>query len=968
VNVLGRFTRLAVIIVAVGLVTGVASAAQNSSARSSAAGPSPEQLNQLKGQARGAVTISAESATNYASFVRVEQGGDLLPGSTATSPEAKAFDFVSRYAAVLGLGDGSALVKAATSIDQYGATHVTYRQVHKGVAVFGGTLKAHVDADGSLTSVNGTLVPDIQVNTTPRLSEAQAAARAIEQVVADPPRDAVTGGARFLTAGELRATASLYVYRLGLVKGVPGASQLVYEVAVTNGNDVREVVFVNAHVGKIVNRYSAIGNALFRRVFEGRPPVQVWMEGDPFPGTLNADQQNLVNFSGHTYWLFWNAFARDSWDGAGAEMQTINNDPAINCPNANWNGATTNYCTGVTGDDTVAHEWAHAYTERTHNLIYQWQPGALNEAYSDIWGEVVDLINNAGTDTPDTVRTVGACSTHSPAIPIVVINSPASIARICPAGSAAFGPPVTATNTVTGNVVIGVDEANAAGPSTTDGCTAFTNAAAVAGKVAMVDRGTCGFVVKAKNANNAGAIALIVANNTGTGINNMAGVDPTITIPTLMISLPNGNAIKGALTAGETVNVTFRVRGGGSAPEDSYRWLSGEDDPAFGGAIRDMWNPQCYGDPGKVSDAEYHCDTSDNGGVHTNSGVVNHLFALLVDGGTYNGQTVGAIGLTKASHLYWRAQSEYQTRTTDFNDHADALLASCTDLIGQPLTGLSTTSTPAPAFPGTFTAADCASVTAVIAAVELRRDPTAQCNFQPILAKNTPDLCPTGQKPDEIWDEDFRRGLRGWTLSNQGVFSGWPNLNWKRSTTLPGGRSGSAAFAEDPDLGNCDGGAGDISGAMFMESPSIRIRPPRRTQSLKLSFEHYVATETGWDGGNISISINGGPYTIVPASAFLFNAYNMTLQTVAAGNTNPLAGQPGFSGTDGGQPTGSWGESQIDLTALGVKSGDRIRLRFNFGMDGCTGIDGWYVDNIEITACKLKGRGDDDDDDDDDDD
>ena len=159
-----------------------------------------------------------------------------------------------------------------------------------------------------------------------------------------------------------------------------------------------------------------------------------------------------------------------------------------------------------------------------------------------------------------------------------------------------------------------------------------------------------------------------------------ATITTPITIPSLLISLPNTNAIKGQLATG--VNVTMRVRGGGSPPEDSYRWLSGEDDPAFGGAIRDMWNPQCFGDPGKVTDAEYHCDTSDRGGVHSNSGVPNHGFALLVDGGTYNGQTINAIGLTKASHLYWRAQSVYQTRTSDFDDHADALEASCTDLIG----------------------------------------------------------------------------------------------------------------------------------------------------------------------------------------------------------------------------------------------------------------------------------------------
>ncbi|MCO6439034.1 MAG: M4 family metallopeptidase [Phycisphaerae bacterium] len=73
-----------------------------------------------------------------------------------------------------------------------------------------------------------------------------------------------------------------------------------------------------------------------------------------------------------------------------------------------------------------------------------------------------------------------------------------------------------------------------------------------------------------------------------------------------------------------------RIPCGGFTPEDGA-----------GGVYRDLWNPNCKGHPGKVSDtAQYWCAESDQGGVHTNSGVPNHGFALLVDGGTYNGQTI----------------------------------------------------------------------------------------------------------------------------------------------------------------------------------------------------------------------------------------------------------------------------------------------------------------------------------------
>jgi hypothetical protein len=627
-------------------------------------------------------------------------------------------------------------------------------------------------------------------------------------------------------------------------------------------------------------------------------------------------------------------------------MQSVNNDPRINCPNANWNGVTTNYCNGVTADDVVAHEWGHAFTQYTHGLIYAYQSGALNESYSDIWGETVDFLNGQGTDSPDVVRPAGACSTHTTPIPELVINNPNL--GICAAGAAAFGPSLATTGPITDNLVLGDD---ATAPSSTDACTPLVNGAAIAGNIALVDRGGgCAFTVKVKNAQDAGAVAVVVADNVAGPVAGMAGADPTITIPSIRITLAHGNLLKNALTQGP-VNVTLRNKGAG-APVDTYRWLVGEDATAFGGAIRDMWEPTCLQDPGKVSDAEYHCATSDGGGVHTNSGVPNHGFALLVDGGMYNGVTVSAIGLTKAAHLYWRAQSVYQTPTSDFDDHADALQASCADLIGQNLKSLGVTNTPTGPSGQAITAADCQAVTAMIAAVELRRDPTQQCNFTPMLDKNTPSLCgPEEKNPPVVYEEGFEDGLAGWTLSNQGSFSGWPNLNWAADNSLPGGRSGSAAFAADPDEGNCDLGAGDISGVMRLESPSIHI-PSAGQKSPRLTFEHYVATEFQFDGGNVKVSINGGAYQVVPASAFSFNPYNTTAPPLQP--TNPLAGQPGFSGTDGGQVTGSWGQSQVDLSAMGVKPGDRIKIRFDFGIDGCAGIDGWYVDDVKVRTCSAK--------------
>ncbi|CAG9606617.1 S8 family serine peptidase [Pseudoneobacillus rhizosphaerae] len=77
----------------------------------------------------------------------------------------------------------------------------------------------------------------------------------------------------------------------------------------------------------------------------------------------------------------------------------------------------------------------------------------------------------------------------------------------------------------------------------------------VAGKYALIKRGTLDFVTKATNAQNAGAVGVIVYNNAG-GWVNMAS-DPAITIPQLFMLKTDGDAVKAALDAGKTISLAF---------------------------------------------------------------------------------------------------------------------------------------------------------------------------------------------------------------------------------------------------------------------------------------------------------------------------------------------------------------------------------------------------------------------------
>ncbi len=108
---------------------------------------------------------------------------------------------------------------------------------------------------------------------------------------------------------------------------------------------------------------------------------------------------------------------------------------------------------------------------------------------------------------------------------------------------------------VTGNLVLYKDDNSG---TVHFACLAPVNN--ISGKIAVIVRGgPCSmFINKVKNAQNAGAIAVIVIDN-GNGVSAMGGTDNTITIPAIMISETDGTAIKTALNANTVVSATFNV-------------------------------------------------------------------------------------------------------------------------------------------------------------------------------------------------------------------------------------------------------------------------------------------------------------------------------------------------------------------------------------------------------------------------
>ena len=728
--------------------------------------------------AKTGAKASIDKATGSLSFLKFPSARAMKVDGLV--PREKALNFLSQNAKLFGIRSGKDTYQVAeTKRDNYGLDHVVVQQYYQGVPVYDGVLKFHYNKSADLASMNGNYIQVPKLNATPSVSARNAEEAAIRHVFNQKKGE---------FSAPLRAVKStLYIFQKGLAQGYQGVRHLAYEVEVSNNVNVREFVFVSAHSKEIIEQFTGI-HSIHRTLYEVSTANQIWDEGDAFPGTLDIWQQSEVVSSGHMYNFMFNAFGFKSYDGADAPMLTINNNPDINCPNANWNGTTANYCTGTAADDVVAHEWGHAYTEKTSGLIYSWQAGALNEAFSDIWGETVDQIN--------------------------------------------------------------------------------------------------GYMDGSEN-----------------------------------------SAVRTACAS-------------------SDKWMLGEQTTAFGGAIRDMWNPNCKGDPGKVSDSQYWCSGDDDGGVHINSGIINHAYALLVDGGTYNGQSITGIGLLKAAHIFWRAQSMFMTRTTDFAAQADILEAAAEELIGTDLKGLSTAD-PIGLTGQSISASDVAELVKVILAVELKAENS--CGFKPMLAA-VDNICAGGSQGNALFFENFESGLGAWTTSYQAGSLTFTTRNWLAIANGPNDHPGHVAYGEDFSGGNCT--SNFQNGVISLASPVINI-PAGSSGPFMMAFDHYVSIEDGWDGGNIKYRINGGPWTIIPLLAFTENGYNRILTSPAAGSDNPLAAQQAFSGSDEGSVTGTWGQSRINLSTLGLAAGQSIEFRWDMGTDGCGGWDGWYIDDVRVYTCAL---------------
>jgi hypothetical protein len=138
----------------------------------------------------------------------------------------------------------------------------------------------------------------------------------------------------------------------------------------------------------------------------------------------------------------------------------------------------------------------------------------------------------------------------------LLVTAPAAAAGAYSVGTASFGPALSNPG-VTGQIVAALYG------SATDGCSAITSS--ISGKIALMDRGSCNFTIKVKNAQNAGAIGAVIADNTVEGLFGMSGTDATITIPSVLVTMGDGATLRTTLPASANLGTDATLLAGADA-------------------------------------------------------------------------------------------------------------------------------------------------------------------------------------------------------------------------------------------------------------------------------------------------------------------------------------------------------------------------------------------------------------------
>jgi hypothetical protein len=489
------------------------------------------------------VGAHAQSTTGLdRSQARVAQSAAGLPLTAASKAAPQAV--LNSYLQAQGRGaDVLASLRVGTSsVSPYGVTHLRMEQQIDGLAVYGAYAKAAVNAQGELVQVIDRLSPVSLVQPS-RIDAGQSLAAAMTRLY---PSQAANYRAAAVKGNTTEYAGGAFFQR--------GPSVTAVVLPLDNGMLAR---------GWVVETWTAKDNQLHYTVVDGNGQVldvesrtntdsyNVFVE-DPLKasqtvvagpgagnvqspaGWLGTGAQTTVNIQGNNVRAYLDTDANNAADAGGTAVTTGAFTTAANLttqPSTTGNRAVA--VQNLFYLNNIAHDtlYRHGFNEGQGNFqTNNFGKGGLGNDPVSAEAQDGSGTDNANFSTP--------ADGSAPRMQMYVWNSnPQGLVTVGAANYAAypsgFGAALTAAG-ISGPLKVA---------SPADGCTAMS-AGFLTGNVAIVDRGTCNFTVKVLNAQNAGAKAVVIANNAPGGAFAPGGTDRKVKISSAMVTQADGATLK----------------------------------------------------------------------------------------------------------------------------------------------------------------------------------------------------------------------------------------------------------------------------------------------------------------------------------------------------------------------------------------------------------------------------------------
>lgn len=356
-------------------------------------------------------------------------------------------DFESWHSVLVKMGKVSTATQWKiynTLTDDLGQTHYRAQQYYKNFPVDLATQIVHTQ-NGKILSVNGEIVPEKLLAGSARITEAEALRQALAFLPAETYYWQVPGQNQMLQQltgnpdttwfpkaqlAYIPQNFNLYgthhlAYRFKVYAEQPLAGKTIYVDAETGAVLASQDLILHTEVnGSAATKYSGTKpmktdstspvNFRLREVNRGNGIETYNMkkgtaygsavdftDADNYWNNINTDKDEVAP-DAHwgaemTYDYFKNVHGRNSYDNKGAKILSFVHYSS-NYNNAFWNGACMTYGDGngttftpLTGLDVCGHEITHAVTTNSANLVYSYESGALNESFSDIFGNTIEI-------------------------------------------------------------------------------------------------------------------------------------------------------------------------------------------------------------------------------------------------------------------------------------------------------------------------------------------------------------------------------------------------------------------------------------------------------------------------------------------------------------------------------------------------------------------------------------------------